>query len=55
LQAEIAENEWSIDEGLRYILAPGLRVIQSQPTREDIESKRTDLGSELNHMQAERM
>jgi len=55
LQAEIAENEWSLDEGLRYILAAGLRVIQSQQTWEDIESKRTDLGSELKRMQAERM
>jgi hypothetical protein len=55
LQAEIAENEWSLDEGLRYILAAGLRVIQSQQTWEDIESKRMDLGSELKRMQAERM
>jgi len=55
LQAEIAENEWSIDEGLRYILAAGLAVIQNQQTWEDIESKKADLGSELKRMQAERM
>jgi hypothetical protein len=55
LQAEIARNGWSIEEGLRYILAAGLRVIQSQQTWDDIESNKTDLQSELKRMQAERM
>ena len=55
LQAEIAENEWSIDEGLRYILAAGLAVIQNQQTWEDVESGRSDLARELRGMQSERM
>jgi len=55
LQAEIAENEWSLDEGLRYILAAGLRVIQSRQTWEDVESGRSDdLARELKRLQAER-
>lgn len=55
LQAEIAENEWSIDEGLRYILAAGVAVIQNQQTWEDVESGRSDLAHELKRMQSERM
>ena len=56
LQAEIAENSWTVDEGLRFILAAGLAVLRAERQREQVKNKPLiDLEAELDRLQRQRM
>jgi hypothetical protein len=56
LQAEIAENSWTVDEGLRFILAAGLAVLRAERQREQVKNKPlVDLEAELDRLQRQRM
>ena len=56
LQAEIAENSWTVDEGLRFILAAGLAVLRAERQREQIKNKPlADVEAELDRLQRQRM
>ena len=54
LLTEFAENEWSVEEGMHYILAAGLHAIQNENVLREIESGGLDPLSELNKLQLER-
>jgi hypothetical protein len=56
LQAEIAENSWTVDEGLRFILAAGLAELRAERQREQVKNKPlVDLEAELDRLQRQRM
>jgi len=56
LQAEIATNSWTVDEGLRFILAAGLAVLRAERQREQVKNKPlVDLEAELDRLQRQRM
>lgn len=55
LKAEFSENEWPVEEGLRYILAAGLRVIQNENTLDDNKIDKLDPLIEIKKLQSERM
>ncbi len=55
LKAEFAENEWPVEEGLRYILAAGLRAIQNESTLDDNRGNKLDPLIEIDKLQSERI
>jgi len=56
LQAEIAENSWTVDEGLRFILAAGLAALGAERQREQAKHMpEADLMKELERIQRQRM
>jgi len=56
LQAEIAENSWTVDEGLRFILAAGLAELRAERQREQAQHMpEADLMNELDRIQRQRM
>jgi len=56
LQAEIATNSWTVDEGLRFILAAGLAELHAERQREQVKNKPlVDLEAELDRLQRQRM
>jgi hypothetical protein len=55
LKNEFQTNEWPDEEGLRFVLAAGLRAIQNQKTAETLVNDQTNLVSELERLQTERM
>jgi hypothetical protein len=55
LKNEFQTNEWPDEEGLRFVLAAGLRAIQNQKTAETLVNDQTNLAAELERLQTERM
>jgi len=56
LQAEITLNSWTVDEGLRFILATGLAGLRAERQREQVKNKPlADLEAELDRLQRQRM
>ena len=56
LQAEIATNSWTVDEGLRFILAAGLAELHAERQREQVKNKPlADVEAEHDRLQRQRM
>ncbi len=55
LNAEFNKNEWSFDEGLRYILALGLRVLKDESIGNNTVAEGIGMADQITHLQNERM
>jgi hypothetical protein len=56
LNAEILQNNWEVNEGLRFILAAGLAALRAERQREQVKNKpEADLIAELDRIQRQRM
>ena len=55
LQEEFAENGWTEQEGLTFLLKAGLRAVRNEKILGDIKNNESDALSELRRMQMEQL